>query len=485
MITQKHPKDDYDKLCPSQSYIAEPIKPWKWKTDYGTAVVVASKKQRQDALTLIEERAGRGLLIDTETTGLERRRHLRLLLCHNAPFDMISLANWQYGDKNTQAIYAWMIDKALKGEVRDTMVADQILSSEPRSRSLAYLAAQEGVPNLYEDYWHDNAEKLGYSSENKYAAVSPNNKFWLRYSAHDIFQLAAVYRRVVKAGALEEPLVADTTLCAVLYEILRHRGMCLHFGKAGELYRELSMLKNEALKELKSHGIRLPNSSVQVARALKAAAATLIEATPTGKPKIDKRVLEGLKKKGKKLVRKMAGKVLTARSLVKDMGSISYLADNSDGTRVYPTLRTIGAKAGRSSCSTPNLQQLNKHEGDARVRSLLMADYREVIGAMDFDGMELRVVADLAGDKRLRKKLMTGADIHGEVALEIYGTSYTPRDRNKAKIGVFSMLYGASDSSIARSPVRQRRKPRPSGSRGATSTPQPVGPSMLGPRRPN
>ena len=64
--------------------------------------------------------------------------------------------------------------------------------------------------------------------------------------------------------------------------------------------------------------------------------------------------------------------------------------------------------------------------------------------------MELRVIAELSGDKRLTKRLLKGVDIHGELAEQIYGSSYKPDERNKCKIGLFAMLYGATNKAISR-----------------------------------
>ena len=74
---------------------------------------------------------------------------------------------------------------------------------------------------------------------------------------------------------------------------------------------------------------------------------------------------------------------------------------------------------------------------------MLRAEEDESIASIDFSNMEVRVIANLAGDKKLAKQLRKGVDIHGRLA-EAVGI-----DRQLAKIGVFALLYGASDRSIA------------------------------------
>ena len=462
----------------------ETIKPWVWKTDYGTATVVTKPKHVAAVRELYK--SGR-IFLDTETTGLERNRVLRLVqvgwgkrvwlidpiampelvhelmepnlgltfVCHNAPFDLLSLGLWHFGTRDdafggydAKPIYKWMIDKALKGEVVDTMVAEQVRTSTPRFQGLAKLAALEGVPNSYEDAWNDNADELGYDHDTKYRAVSVNNKYWLRYSAHDVFQLRAVYKR--NQEILDHPTCQLETKIAVLYGVLSHRGMYVDAQRLVKVWKEMSKDLDSKVKYLASQGIHKPKSTVQCANALKKAGAKLTEKTDTGRIKLDKYVLEALKDHKSDRVAFLAGRILQARSVQTDRSSLETISRESDGDRVYPNLSPIGALTSRSSCSTPNLQQLNKHEGDKRVRGVMMADYGHVMASVDFDGMELRTIADLTNDKRLIERLMGGADIHGEVTLQIYGKKFSPEERNKCKIGIFAMLYGATDSSVAK-----------------------------------
>ena len=466
--------------------LQERIKPWDWKTRYGRARVVTTDKHMDRVRKMLDRDR---LLVDTETNGLARDRDLRLLqigwqhtagtevwlldpiskygrqaiehimrkpitlVCHNAPFDLLTLGLWWFGtgfgkgaDKMYLEIYEWMTNKARTEQVCDTMVADQIARSDPRVRALSAVAAQCGVPNLYADKWNDNADKLGYTSDNKYAAVSVNNKHWLRYSAHDVFQLSAAYTHL--QDEMDNPLVQSETQCAVLYDILKHRGMYIDFGLTNEFYRELQDKRLTLLNSIKKCGLVNPNSSMQVARVLAKAGVKLTEKTESGRPSTRKAVLEGIRKP--KQARKICGDILQYRSYTKDIGTAKNLARNSDGNKVYPTLWRLGAVTGRSTCDTPNLQQMNKHEGDPRVRGIVLADPNNVIGSVDFDGIEVVTCAYLTKDKRLLKKLIAGADVHGELASEVYGKKYTAKQRYYAKRCVFAMLFGAGNDTMAR-----------------------------------
>ena len=445
----------------------ELLSKWKWKQEFGTARTVVSDKEEYSVRELMESGI---MLLDTETTGVDHKRSLRLVqvgwknkawlldpvtnnalirdimdsqaifICHNIAFDLVTLSCWRYADK-----YAWALDKVLKNQAYCTMVAEQIITSNARQKSMSALAGEEGVPNIYEDEFNDRADKLGISHDEKYAKFELNDPYYLRYSVHDIFQLWAVYKRLREH--FSNDLVIKETQCSVLFEILKHRGMAIDLKKADELDKELGLELAKYKRWLVKKDIVKINSGDQVASALMNSGAKLKTLTPTGKTKVDKGVLESIKKPAAANV--IAVRVLKARSLAKDQASINNLKGNAVKDRVYPTLWRIGAVTGRSSCSTPNLQQLNKHAGDKRVRGLLMADEGHRLGSVDYDGLELRVIADLSKDKGLISHLRDGADIHGELARQVFGKKYTDKQRNQAKTGIFAMLFGAKDKSIA------------------------------------
>ena len=74
---------------------------------------------------------------------------------------------------------------------------------------------------------------------------------------------------------------------------------------------------------------------------------------------------------------------------------------------------------------------------------MLCAEPDDVMVSVDFDTIEIRVLADLSGDVTLIQRMHDDYDVHGELAKEV------GIDRQAAKIGNFAMLYGASPVSIA------------------------------------
>jgi len=67
----------------------------------------------------------------------------------------------------------------------------------------------------------------------------------------------------------------------------------------------------------------------------------------------------------------------------------------------------------------------------------------------DYSQAELRIAADLSGDKFLLQVFKDGRDLHSEVARAMYGDDFTKEQRMLAKMFNFSYLYGGNEHSFA------------------------------------
>ena len=133
------------------------------------------------------------------------------------------------------------------------------------------------------------------------------------------------------------------------------------------------------------------------------------------------------------------------------------LCELGDG-RARPTVYTLGADTGRTTCVRPNAQQLPREGG---VRSIYVADPGYVFISADFSGVELRGAAALSQDPVMLRLLAEGRDLHAEVALVAFGpdpdasahAGYpVPRkaDRYTAKRGTFGHIYGGGVATLAK-----------------------------------
>jgi len=109
--------------------------------------------------------------------------------------------------------------------------------------------------------------------------------------------------------------------------------------------------------------------------------------------------------------------------------------------RLHPRYGQIGAWSGRMSCSNPNIQQIPRSKAfrtcfvAAPGRKLIIADYSQI---------ELRVVADMTGDKRMIEAYRNGDDLHKLTASLMLGKSIntiTTQERQAAKAVNFGLIY--------------------------------------------
>jgi DNA polymerase I len=122
--------------------------------------------------------------------------------------------------------------------------------------------------------------------------------------------------------------------------------------------------------------------------------------------------------------------------------------------RVHTSYHQAVAATGRLSSSAPNLQNIPiRTEEGRRIRGAFVADPGFRLLAADYSQVELRILAHLSGDERLRAAFAAGEDIHRATAAEVFGTSpaaVTPEQRRRAKAINFGLVYGMSAFGLAR-----------------------------------
>jgi DNA polymerase I-like protein with 3'-5' exonuclease and polymerase domains len=107
--------------------------------------------------------------------------------------------------------------------------------------------------------------------------------------------------------------------------------------------------------------------------------------------------------------------------------------------RVYPGWKQIGSRAGRMSCTDPNMQQLPRGE----YRRCVVAPPGRVLVKADYSQIELRIAAKVSGDKALLDAYRRGEDLHTRTARSVLGIEeVTKQHRQLAKALNFGLLYG-------------------------------------------
>ncbi len=114
--------------------------------------------------------------------------------------------------------------------------------------------------------------------------------------------------------------------------------------------------------------------------------------------------------------------------------------------RLHTTYQQTVAATGRLSSIEPNLQNIpHTHDDIVHMRAGFIAPKGKVLVACDYSQLELRIVANLSGDKIMQKSFQESADIHARTASLIFAvpeSEVTPAQRRKAKEVNFGVLYG-------------------------------------------
>lgn len=121
-------------------------------------------------------------------------------------------------------------------------------------------------------------------------------------------------------------------------------------------------------------------------------------------------------------------------------------------TRYQQTLTATG----RLSSIDPNLQNIpiRLEEGRKIRQAFVPSEPGWIIFAADYSQIELRVLADIAGDEKLIQAFKDDLDIHTKTAMDVFHVSaeeVTSNMRRQAKAVNFGIVYGISDYGLSQS----------------------------------
>jgi DNA polymerase-1 len=129
------------------------------------------------------------------------------------------------------------------------------------------------------------------------------------------------------------------------------------------------------------------------------------------------------------------------------LGPLPSLISPEDG-RLHTTFNQAVASTGRLSTSNPNLQAIPiRTELGREIRSAFVAEAGHRLLSADYSQVELRILAHISGEPKLREAFARGEDIHAATAAEVLGkeqATLTKDERNIAKMVNFGIIYGIS-----------------------------------------
>lgn len=178
----------------------------------------------------------------------------------------------------------------------------------------------------------------------------------------------------------------------------------------------------------------------------------VISKTPKGQPSTAESVLQELA-----LDYPLPKLILEHRSLSKLKSTYTDklpLQINPRTGRIHTSYHQAVAATGRLSSSDPNLQNIPiRTEEGRRIRQAFIAPEGYQLIAADYSQIELRIMAHLSGDERLRDAFSAGEDIHKATAAEVFSVgldAVNTEQRRAAKAINFGLIYGMSAFGLAK-----------------------------------
>ena len=127
---------------------------------------------------------------------------------------------------------------------------------------------------------------------------------------------------------------------------------------------------------------------------------------------------------------------------------------NISTKRVHSSFLLAATNTGRLASSDPNLQNIPIKTNDGKeIRKAFVAEKDNILISADYNQIEMRILADMADVKELKKAFKNNQDIHSLTASQVFGV---PLDkvkeelRRKAKAINFGIIYGITQYGLAK-----------------------------------
>ncbi len=260
------------------------------------------------------------------------------------------------------------------------------------------------------------------------------------YAGMDTILTARIFDKVRPLLPSEnQPLINHEHKLAEVCSYLDRRGFLLDVEYTDDLSSRLLERERRFAEKAAGLGCGNVNATEQVADALEARGVTILERTPSGLRRVDKKLLESLVARGDELAEAV---VETKRARKwRTTWVDGFLKTRDANDRCHTSINALRARTARMSITGIPAQTLPA--GDSMIRRCFLADEGQRIASIDYQAQELRVLAALSGDPTMRRAFETGADLH-QITADASGV-----DRKVGKTVNFAYVYGSGPKNIA------------------------------------
>ena len=339
----------------------------------------------------------------------------------------------------------------VKGKMFDTMIAHYLIQPEQR-HNMDYLA------EIYLKYQTIHIEELIGKGKNQLSMRQVALPVICDYACEDAdvtLKLKNILEKELKKEGLENLFYEiEMPLVKVLAE-MELAGVKID----KEALKETSVILTRKMQEIEQQvyeaaGTEFNVNSPKIVGEILFDRLKLDEKakkTKTGQYSTSEDVLEKLTDK-----HPVVGLILEHRGLKKLLStyvdSLPTLIDSKTG-KIHTSYNQAVTATGRLSSSNPNLQNIPIRTDVGReLRRAFIADEGSVFFSADYSQIELRLIAELSGDKNMIEAFLSGEDIHAATAAKIYKIpiqEVTREMRSKAKTANFGIIYGISTFGLA------------------------------------
>jgi DNA polymerase-1 len=389
-------------------------------------------------------------------------RRLRRILIHNAPYD------WLVLDRHAGIRLEDLAPRTVDTRLLAGLVDPRQPQDGGRGTALKPLSAFYVDPTAPDTQGDLTAvfRSLKLTKATGWAGIPLDHPTYNLYAGLDCIYTARLepeLRSELDAVGVRPMLLEYEHALAQMCAVMSRTGMVLDIPYTEGLAQSLSEEQYTFASRAARYGVENVNATRQIVEALQAMGETLTERTPSGALKVDKAVLLELadldrdwERVGLRTPNPLAEAIIRSKRAGKWRTSYAdnFLTMVSPEGRIHPSINSMQARTARMSITNPAVQTLPS--GDWMIRRALLAEEGHVFISCDFQAIEMRVLAALAGVKRMADGFRNGNpdgsefDIHMFTAQLIKGPGATYKDRKVLKGAGLGKIYGGGVPTLAR-----------------------------------